>query len=87
MARKALSDERLDSPAARPAASSPQSRRNQATAAPVAASRGYQATTKQFGVELDARSRAGKVSPSPQCSIGVVLSVVILTSVPVTASP
>lgn len=34
---------------------------NQTTAHPAAASRGRQATTEQFDVELDARSRAGKV--------------------------
>jgi hypothetical protein len=34
---------------------------NQTTAHPAAASRGRQATTEQFDVELDARSLAGKV--------------------------
>jgi hypothetical protein len=34
---------------------------NQTTAHPAAASRGRQATTEQFDVELDARSGAGKV--------------------------
>ena len=67
MARKALSDERLDSAAgASPGAASrrrePRPTDNQTTAHQAAASRGRQATTEQFDVELDARSRAGKVS-------------------------
>jgi hypothetical protein len=66
MARKALSDERLDSAAgASPGAASrrsePRATDNQTTAHPAAASRGHQPTTEQFDVELDARSRAGKV--------------------------
>ena len=66
MARKVLSDERLDSAAgASPAVASrrrePRPTDNQTTAHPMAASRGH---TEQFNAELDARSRAGKVSAS-----------------------
>ncbi|KAF8495931.1 hypothetical protein F5888DRAFT_1707525 [Russula emetica] len=65
MAGKALSDERLDNAAdASPGAASrrrePRATDNQTTAHPAAASKGPQATTEQFDVELNARSRAGK---------------------------
>jgi hypothetical protein len=65
--RKALSDEHLDSAAGASSAaasrrSEPRPTDNQTTVHPAAASRGRQPTTEQFDVELDARSRAGKVS-------------------------
>src|SRR6266852_1130548 len=67
MSRKALSDKRLDaaaggSPGAVSRRREARPTDNQTTAHPAAASRGRQATTEQFDVELDARSRAGKVS-------------------------
>ena len=65
--RKALTDERLDSAAS--AISTTASRRreppptdNQTTAHLATLSRGHQASTEQFNVELDARPRADKVS-------------------------
>ena len=76
-AKKAVSDERLDSPASPSprAASNRQSRtkdarlgNNRTTAVPATVSRDRQATTKRtdtnkLDVELDAQSRADQVSP------------------------
>ena len=50
------------SPEATSRRSGPRSTDNQTTGHSAAASRGRQATTEQVDVELDARSRAGKVS-------------------------
>jgi hypothetical protein len=96
MAINALS-EHLDSDAgANPAAASGQLSRwraprptdNRISAIPGAASRGFQAIkerrdTNRFDIELDARSRAGQVSPR----IGIVLLFVILNSAPPLQSP
>jgi hypothetical protein len=97
MAIDALSDEHLDSGAgANPAAASGQPSRwreprptdNRISAIPGAASRGFQAIkerrdSNRFDIELDARSRAGQVSPR----IGIVLLFVILNSGPPLQSP
>ena len=69
MARTTLSDERPDSSAGASPATAPRRREtrppdNQTTAHPSTASRSRQATAEQFNAELDARSRAGKVSAS-----------------------